>query len=132
MPRIFSLADPRSGAYAAISGRTVIGPIIEVHVVQPLGNHGLELKNSIFVQSRKKSWVEVHIPDPRHNHNSPESLSEQAIAKEGEPCFTELEQSSIVLYERNYNCERKEVERVFQLFHHSMGNLFQPRPRSWS
>ena len=32
-----------SRPYAAIPGRTIIGPVIEVHIVQLLGSHGLEI-----------------------------------------------------------------------------------------
>ena len=79
-------------------GRTVIGPVVEVHVVQLLGNH--EIEN--FIQPpnnpERTSWVvicrgknrfvdELHIPDPGHN------LTRFRIAKEGEPCSTELELS---------------------------------------
>ena len=38
---------------------------------------------------------ELHIPDPRHKLTSSELLSEQAIAKQDEPCSTEMKQSSI-------------------------------------
>ena len=37
-------ANPKSRAYAAIPGGTVIGPVIEVHFVQLLGNHGLDIE----------------------------------------------------------------------------------------
>ena len=38
--------------------------------------------------------TELHIPDTGNNLTSSELPSEQAIAKEGEPCSAELEQSS--------------------------------------
>ena len=99
------LADPPSRAYAAISVRTLIGPVIEVHLVQLLGNHGPEIKIQFQNNPDRTSWVlifrgenrfvnELHIPDPGHNLTSSELLSEQAIAKEAELCSTELEQSS--------------------------------------
>ena len=37
-------ANPLSRAYAAIPGVTIIGPVIEVHVVQLCGSHGLEIE----------------------------------------------------------------------------------------
>ena len=46
--------------------------------------------------SGKNRFVdELHIPDPRNNLARSELLSEQAIAKEGGPCSTEMKQSSI-------------------------------------
>ena len=36
--------DPYSIASAAIPGRTIIGPVIQVHIMQPLGSHGLEIQ----------------------------------------------------------------------------------------
>ena len=37
--------DPQPGACAAIPGRTLIGPVIKVNIVQLLGNHGHKNKN---------------------------------------------------------------------------------------
>ena len=95
----FPRADPRSRAYAAIPGGTVIGPVIEVHVVQLLGNHGLEIKNSISKKSRtnilgcdtsRKESICERIAYPRSRS---QLLTERAIAEEGEPCSAELELS---------------------------------------
>ena len=88
----FPRVDPRSRTYAGIPGRTVIGPVIEVHVAQLLDNHGLEIKIPSPNNPERTSWVvtcrgknrfvnELHIPDPGHNLASSELLSEQALAK---------------------------------------------------
>ena len=37
-------ATPLSRAFAAIPGGTIVGPVIEVHVAQVVGNHGLEIE----------------------------------------------------------------------------------------
>ena len=98
--------DPQSRAYAAIPGRTLIEPVIEVHVVQLLGNHGREVKIQSPNIPDRLSWVltcrgknrfvnGLHVTDPGHDPTSPEQLLERSIAKESELCFTELEQSRI-------------------------------------
>ena len=33
-----------SGLHAAIPGRTVIGPVVQVHTIQFLGTHGIEIQ----------------------------------------------------------------------------------------
>ena len=70
-----------------------------------LATMDLKLKFQSPNNPERTSWVvicrgksrfvnEVHVPDPGHNLTSSELLSEQAIAKEGEPCCTEMEQST--------------------------------------
>ena len=92
-------ADPFSRAYAAVPGGTVIGPVVGVRVEQFLGNHGLEIESPSPNRPETTSWVvickgknrfvdELHAPDPKYNLTSSESLSEQAIAREGELCST--------------------------------------------
>ena len=82
-------ADPRSGAYAAIPGGTVIGPVVEVRIMQLLGNHGLEIEIPSPNRPDRTLWMvtcrgknrfadELHIPDPRHSLTISELLSEQA------------------------------------------------------
>ena len=99
-------ADKDSRAYAAIPWRTWIGPVIQVHIIQNLGNHGLAIQIQSPTNPDRKSWVvicggknrcadELHLQNPGHNLTSSELLSERAIAKEGEPCSAELEQSRI-------------------------------------
>ena len=84
----------------------MIGPTVEVRVVQFLGNYGLEFeitspnrpeRTSLVVMCRGKNRFvdDLHIPDPRNNLTSSELLSEQANAKESEPCSTEMKQCSI-------------------------------------
>ena len=130
-------ADPQSRAYAAISGKSLIGPVIEVHVVQHLGNHGLEIKIQPPNNPDQTSWVqicrgknrfvnELHIPDRGHNLTSSELFSEQAICKRkwtlfcrigaiqhwGHPCETIPESfRSSMLDERNHTFIGKEVDK---------------------
>ena len=76
-------------------------PRTDPRFVQLLGNHGLEVEIQSPNNPERTSWVvicrgknrfvnELHIPDPGHNLASSEVLSEQAIAKEGEPCSTKF------------------------------------------
>ena len=49
----------------------------------------------VICRGKNRFVDELHIPDPRNNLTSSELLSEQAVANEGEPCSTEMKQSSI-------------------------------------
>ena len=49
--------DKDSRAYAAIPGRTKIGPVIQVYIVQFLGNYGLEIQIPSPTNPERKSWV---------------------------------------------------------------------------
>ena len=102
-----------------------------------LATMDLSLKFHLRLDQKRTSWVvicrgknrfvdELHIPDPRHNLTSSELLSEQAIAKQDEPCSTQMKQSSIeetradsvktfsdsVLYERKCTCEKKRWKSI--------------------
>ena len=77
----------------------MIGPVVGVRVEQFLGNYGFEIESPSPNRPETTSWVvickgknrfvdELHVPDPKYNLTSSESLSEQAIAKEGELCST--------------------------------------------
>ena len=70
--------DPWFGSYASIPGRTVIGRVIQVLIVQLLGNHGFEIEVQSPTNPQRTSWVLIcrgktrsvnalHIPDPGHN-----------------------------------------------------------------
>ena len=91
-------ANPQSIVYAAIPGETIIGPIIEVHVVQIFGTHGLEIEIPSPNNPKRTSWVLIsrgkirfvdglHIPDVRHSLTIAELLSEHETANESEPCW---------------------------------------------
>ena len=95
-----------SRAYAAIPGRTKIGPVIQVYIVQFLGSYGLEIQIPSPTNPERKSWLELcrgrnrfvdelHHRNPGHNLANSELHSERTVAKESEPCATELEQSRI-------------------------------------
>ena len=99
-------ADSDSRFFAPISGRTVIGPVIKVHIIQILGTHVLEIQIPCMTTPNRTSLVvicrgrnryvdELHVTDPGHNPTSTEFLLGRSVAKESEPCSTEMEQSRI-------------------------------------
>ena len=99
-------ADPHFRIYAAIPGRTIIGPVLQVRIVQFLGTHGIEIYVPSATRPDRNSWVvicpgknrfvdELRLKDPGHNPASTELLRETSIAKESGPCSTVLEQSRI-------------------------------------
>ena len=66
-------ATPLSRAHAEIPGETIIGPVIEVHVMQVFGTHGLAIETPSPNSPKRTSWVlisrgnsrfvdELHIP----------------------------------------------------------------------
>ena len=84
-------ADSDSRIYAAVPGRTTIGPPIQVHAVQFLGTHRIEIqipstttpnRNSSVVVCRVKNRFvdELHLRDPGHNPTSSELFLERSIA----------------------------------------------------
>ena len=98
--------DSDSRKYAAIPRQTIIGPVIQVHIFQFLGTHGIQIQIPSTTTSDRNSWVviyrgknrfvdELHLRDPEHHPAIHELLLERSIAKESEPCSTELEQSRI-------------------------------------
>ena len=93
-------ADLDSRSYAAIPGRTVIGPVSQVHMLQFLDTHGSEIHSPstttpnrtscVVICRRKNRYVdELHLRDPGHNATSSDLLLERTIARESEPCSTE-------------------------------------------
>ena len=95
-------ANPLSRAYAAILGETIVGPVIEVHVVQMFGTHGLEIEVPSPNHPKRTSWAlisrgesrfvdELHIPDVGHSLASARLLCEQENAQESEPCLAKIE-----------------------------------------
>ena len=86
-------ADPYSKASAAIPGRTVIGPVIQVHIMQPLGSHGLE------IQIQSQTNPDRKIPDkPSCISKIQDTISpyfrKEALQK-SEPCSSEIDHSRI-------------------------------------
>ena len=92
-----SRENPHARIFAAIPGGTKIGPVIEVHVVQVMGTHGLEsavpskrdhLTTSRVPISRGKNRFvnEVRAPNVSHIVPRAELLSEQASSKDTESC----------------------------------------------
>ena len=47
-------ADSGSRIYAAIPERTLVGPVLQTHIVRFLGTHGTEISNSIHDNVRSK------------------------------------------------------------------------------
>ena len=94
--------DLNSRVFAAIPGGTVIGPVLEVHIVLVHGKHGLEIKISSSNDPNRTSWVvicrgknqfvnELPVPNPGPNLTSSEVLEER---QEIEFCSVEQEPSS--------------------------------------
>ena len=96
-------ADPSSRIFAAIRARTIIGPVLQVYIIQYLGINGIEIQILPTTKQERTSWVvicrgdveQLHLNDPDHNPTSSAVLLERSVAKESEPCSTEVEQSSI-------------------------------------
>ena len=74
--------------------------------MQLLGTHGFDVQIPSTTNPKRTSWVlicggknryvdEIHLRYPGHNPTSSEFLLERFIAKESEPCCTEIEQSGI-------------------------------------
>ena len=91
-----------------ILGRTTIGPVLQVHIFQFLGNHGIEFQVPSTTTKDRTSWVvtcrgknryveELHLNDPDHNPTSSELLVhiglERSVAKKREPGSTKMEPS---------------------------------------
>ena len=71
-------AESDSSIYAAIRGRTIIGPVLQVHTRQFLGTHGIEILTPSTATPDRNSWVvtcrgknrfvdELHLRVPEHN-----------------------------------------------------------------
>ena len=93
-------ADSDSRIFSAIPGQTIIGPVLQVHVIQYLGINGFEIQiiiSTTTVKSRGKNRYveELHFNDADHNPTSSEWLLERSVAKESEPCSAKMEQSRI-------------------------------------
>ena len=141
-------ADSDSRIYAAIPGRTFIGPVLQDHIfLQFLGTHGIKIQIPSTTTPGGNSWEvicrgknrfvdELHLRDPGHNPTSGELHLERSIAKESKPllyrvgaiphrgssCDTVQHfDGSSVPFERRYSCWRQEVEW------HSCLQVFQRR-----
>ena len=115
----------------------MIGPVVAFLVVQFPGTYAIEIEipspnrpeltSYVLICREKNRFVdELQIPNPGHNLASSEFLTEQSIAEEDEPQFTEMKQSgteetragtsqessrSSVLQEKHHSCEGEEVEQ---------------------
>ena len=62
-PACWEHTHPRAGkdsrAHATIAGRTRIGPVIQVHIMQLLGSHGLEIQIQSPTKPDRKSVVVI-------------------------------------------------------------------------
>ena len=78
-------AESDSRIYGTIPERTIIGPVLQIHIIQFLGTHGIEIqipptatpdRNSCEVTCRGKNRFmdELHLGDPGHNPTSNELL----------------------------------------------------------
>ena len=89
-----------------IPGQTLTGAVLQVHILRYPGINGNEIQVLLTTMQERTSWVvicrgknryvdELHLNDPDHNPTSSELLLERSVAKESEPCSTEMEQSTI-------------------------------------
>ena len=104
LTRLRTESDSR--IHAAIPERTFIGPVLQVHIFQFLGTHGIEIQIPSTAMPNRSSWElicrwknryvdESHLRDPGHNPTCSEFLLDRSITKESEPCSTKMKQSSI-------------------------------------
>ena len=81
---------------------TIVGPVIEVHIVKDLDNFELEIAvpppnnpirtSCVLIFRGNSRFVdELHIANVEHYRTSAELLSEHAIAGESEPCLARAE-----------------------------------------
>ena len=149
-------ADSNSRIYAAIAERTAIEPVLQVHVIKFLGTYGIEIQIPSATTKDRSSWVvicrgknrfvdESLHRDPRHNPTS-KLLLGRSIAKESEPCATELEQSRIeethaqqskipanpVTIRKKKFLLEKRSGMICLPADPSMETLFQPKSQNWS
>ena len=85
-------ADSDSRIFAAIPGRTTIGPVLQVHITQFLGTLGIEIQIPSSTTLNRNSWVvtwrgrnryvdELHLRDRGHNPTSSDLLKEDLLKK---------------------------------------------------
>ena len=91
----FPRADERTRAFPAVRGGTVIGPVIEAHIVKLRDKYGSEINIPSPNRPERTSWVvicrgsnkfvsKLHLQDPRHALPSPEWLKERLWQKESD------------------------------------------------
>ena len=99
-------AESYSRIYAASPERVIIGPVLQVHIMQVLGSSGIDIQISPTTTPDRKSWIvlcrgknrfvdELRVRDPGHQLASNDSHLERSVAKEIEFCSIEVEQSYI-------------------------------------
>ena len=101
-----SLEDPNSRIHAQIPGQTITGPVLQVHITRYPCINGIEIQILSRTTQERISWIvicrgknrhvdDLHLNDADHNPTCSELLLERSLAKESEPCSTEIEHSSI-------------------------------------
>ena len=84
--------DSDSGIYATIRGLTIIGPVLQVHIIHYLGINGIEIQIPSTTTKKRTSWKvtcrgknryveELHLRDPGHNPTSSEIAGAHGIGK---------------------------------------------------
>ena len=124
----------------------LIGPVLQVHIIQHLGINGIEIQIPSTTTQNRTSWVvilrgknryveELHLNDPDHNPTSSEVLMERSVVKESELFSTEMEQSSI---EETYATQSKIPTNpgsgmtFFLPTNISEEMLLKPKSQNWS
>ena len=115
----------------------MIGPVLQVHIIQFLGTHGIEIQIPSTTTPNRTSWVvicrgknrfvdELHLRDPARNPTSNELISlgkiyckrkrtlfyiVSAIPHRGNSCgAVRNSDEPSVLFKRCFSCWRKEVD----------------------
>ena len=128
-------AESDSRIYAAISERTIIGPVLQVHIIQFLGTYGIEIQIPSTTTEERNSWAaswmsyltEIQDTIPRVMNYFWKDLLQrkanlvlQSWSNRGISCdAVYISDESSVLFKRCYSCWRKELEwhsclRIFQ------------------
>ena len=126
-----------SRIYASNPGNTIIGPVLQDHIVKFLDNYGLEIQIPSTVTQGQASWVifcrgknrhvdSLSFQDLGRAHTSSESVSIRFIAKPNEPCDVEVESSSAWVGKPIATQTEKSVEGIGET--HANQVVEQPKP----
>ena len=147
--------------HETIPGQNTIEPVLQVHVTRYLDISGIEMQIPSITTKDRKSWVllsrrknryleELRLNDPDHNPGSSELVNHvglvRSVAKESEPCSTEMEQSGIkethapqfeiqtnpLYHSKKVFLLKKRSGMTFLPTSFSKETLFTPKSPNWS
>ena len=101
---------------------------------------------AVICRGKNRYVEELHLKGPGHNPTSSELLLERSVAKESEPCSTEIEQSSIeetyakqfeiqtnsIYYSKEFILIEERSGMTFVSTNISKETLFKPISQNWS